>query len=81
MIERDKRPGGTEPNNSERLVLADHGETEHFLIKVDGTLQIRDLDADMVDVRGLEIHVFLGSGGGSTGSQHREALNQLSPAK
>src|SRR5258708_7751327 len=77
MVERDQRPGDTEANNSMRLVLADHGETEHFLIKIDGTLQIRDLNADMVDVRTLEIDVFLGGGGGCAGSQHRETSSQL----
>ena len=35
MVERDQSPGVTEANNSERLILADHGEAEHLLIEID----------------------------------------------
>src|SRR5215813_3195004 len=62
-VQRDQSPVRTEPNDSERLVLADDGEVEHFLIEVDGTLQVRNLNADMVDVRSLEIDIVLGSAG------------------
>ena len=48
-FERDQRPVITEANNSERLILANHRETKHFLIEIDGTLQIRNLNADVVD--------------------------------
>src|SRR5437870_5532991 len=71
-VERNKRPVGPDADNSERLVLADHGESEHFLIKIDGALHIRDLDADMVDLSTLEIDVFLGGGDRSARSQHRK---------
>jgi len=81
MVERDQRPGGAEANDSVRLVLADHRETKHFLIEIDGPLQIRDLNADMVDVRTLEIDIFLGGGSRSAGSQHRETSNQFSTAE
>src|SRR5258706_10687747 len=84
MIERDQRPGVSEANDSERLVLADHREAEHFFIEVDGTLQIRDLNADMVDVRGLEVDLCLGGGsrsGGSSGRQQRESADELSTAE
>jgi len=40
-VQRDQSPVRTETNDSERLVLADDGEVEHFLIEVDGTLQVR----------------------------------------
>src|SRR5262249_19242439 len=80
-VERDQRPGVTEANNAQRLILADHGETKHFLIELDGTLQIRDLNTDVVDVRSLEIDVVLGSDGRSAGRQHRETLNQFSTAE
>jgi hypothetical protein len=53
-VQRDQSPVRTETNDSERLVLADDGEIEHFLIEVDGTLQVRNLNADMVDIRGLK---------------------------
>jgi len=69
MVERDQHLGVAEANDSARLVLADHREAEHLLIEVDGTLQVRDMNADMVDVRAFEIDVFLGDCGGSTGSQ------------
>ena len=80
-VERDQRPVITEANNSERLILADHRETEHFLIEIDGTLQIRNLNADVVDVRGLEIDLVLGGGGRSASRQHRETGNQFSTAQ
>src|SRR5216117_766594 len=80
--QRDQSPVRTETNDSERLVLADDGEVEHFLIEVDGTLQVRNLNADMVDVRGLEIDIVLGSSGRrSAGCQHRETSNQLPAAE
>jgi len=78
-IKRDQRPVGPEADNSERLVLADYGEAEHFLIEFGGALQIRNLNADMIDLGSLEIDVFLGGGGRSARSQQREASNQLSP--
>src|SRR5262245_35249544 len=78
-IERDQRPVGAEADDSERLVLADHGEAEHLLIEFGRALQIRNLDADMVDLGSLEIDVLLGGGGRSARSQQRETSNQLSP--
>src|SRR5881397_4305933 len=69
LVERDQRPVGPEADNSERLVLTDHGEAEHLLIELGRALQIRDLDADMIDLGRLEIDVFLGSGGRSTRRQ------------
>src|SRR6266566_5222104 len=81
-VQRDQSPVRTETNDSERLVLADDGEVEHFLIEVDGTLQVRNLNADMVDVRGLEIDIVLGSSGRrSGGCHHRETSNQLPTAE
>src|ERR1700730_13011664 len=82
MIERDQRPVVAEANNSERFVLANHREAEHLLIKIDGTLQVGDLNADMVDIRGLEIEILLSGGSGcSARSQHGETSNQFSTAQ
>src|ERR1700682_3158272 len=80
MVEGDQGPGDTEANNSVGLVLAHHGETERFLIKIYGTLQIGDLNADMVDVRAFETGpLWFGRGGRSAGgNQHRETPNQFS---
>src|SRR5213593_3593906 len=81
-VQRDQSPVRTETNDSQRLVLADDGEVEHFFIEVDGTLQVRNLNADMVDVRGLQIDIVLGSPGRrSGGCQHRETSNQLPAAE
>jgi hypothetical protein len=81
-VQRDQSPVRTETNDSERLVLANDGEVEHFFIEVDGTLQVRNLNADMVDVCGLEIDIVLGSPGRrSGGCQHRETSNQLPTAE
>lgn len=81
MIERDQRPVVAEANNTERFVLANHREAEHLLIKIDGTLQVRDLNADMIDIRVSEIELLLsGAGGRSARSQHRETSNQFSAA-
>ena len=38
-----------------------------------GTLQVRNLDTDMVDVGTLEVEFLLGGGPGSSGRQHRQA--------
>src|SRR5207237_9846815 len=76
-VERDQRPVITEANNSERLILADHRETEHFLIEIDGTLEIRNLNADVVDVRGLEIDLVRRGGGRSPSRPHRGPGNQF----
>ena len=81
MVQRDQHLGVTKANDFARLLLANDGETEHFLIKIDGTLQVRDMNADVVDVRGLEIDVFLGGGGRSARSQDRETSNQFSTAE
>jgi len=80
-VERDQCPGRAEPNNSKRLVLANDRKAEHFLIEIDGALQVRDLNAHMIDVCTLEIEVFLGRGGRSAGRQHRETANQFSTAE
>src|SRR5438552_13773596 len=79
-IERYQRLGVAEPNNfySALFGLADHSKTEHFLIEVDGLLQITDLNADMVDVCGFEVDVFLRGCRGSARGEHREALDQFS---
>src|SRR5207244_9517752 len=69
-VQRDQSPIRTETNDSERLVLADDGEVEHFLIEVDGTLQVRNLNAEIVDVLGLEMDIVLGSSGRRTGGCH-----------
>jgi hypothetical protein len=76
-VKRDQRPVGPEADNSEWLVLADDGEAEHFLIEFDGALQIRDLNADMINLGSLEIDVVLG-GGGPLHSQ--SAARDLEPA-
>jgi hypothetical protein len=39
------------------------------------------MNADVIDVRVLEIKAFLGSGGRSAGSQYRETGNELSTAE
>ena len=62
--------------------LAHDGEAEHLLIEVDGALQVGDVDADMIDVGGLEVDGLLGGSGGAPGSsQHRETLRQLAAGK
>src|SRR5215831_10456887 len=80
-VEGDQCPVGAEADNSKRLVLANDRETEHFLVKIDGMLQIRDLNAHMINVRTLEFQVFLGGGRRSAGSQHRETADQFSTAE
>src|SRR5579871_1539541 len=76
MVEGDQHLGIAEANNSARSVFADHSEAEHFLIELDGTLRVRDVNADVVDIRVLEVDAFLGDGA-PTRSQHRETLYQL----
>src|SRR5262245_24427602 len=49
-VERDQRLGVAEANDLARLLLAHHGEAEYFPVELDGALQVRDLDADVVDV-------------------------------
>src|SRR5258705_7701125 len=80
IVERDQHLGVTEANNSLRPVLAHHREAEHSSIKIDGALQVRDMKADVVDIRGLKIDIFLsGRGGGrSARSQNGETSNQIS---
>jgi hypothetical protein len=67
--------GVAEANDSAWLVLANHREAEHLLIEVDGTLQVRDMNTDVIDVRILEIKAFLGNCGGSASSQYRQTAN------
>jgi hypothetical protein len=81
MVERDEHVGIAEAYYAARLILADHREAEHLLVELDGPLQIRDMNADMIDVRVFEIEALLGSGGRSAGGQHRQALNQFSTAE
>jgi hypothetical protein len=59
LVERDQHLGVTEVSNSELLVVTHHWQIKDFLIKIDGTLQISDLNADMVDGRHFEIDIFL----------------------
>jgi hypothetical protein len=40
------------------------------LIEIDGALQVRNADADVVDVGRFEIDAFLGSGGRSTSREY-----------
>ena len=75
MVERDQHLGVAEANDSAWLVLANHREAEHLLIEVDGTLQVRDMNTDVIDVRILEIKAFLGNCGGSASSQYRQTAN------
>src|SRR3989442_6663577 len=60
-VQRDQSPVRTETNDSERLVLADDGDVQHFFIEVDGTLHVRNLNADIIDIRGLENEIVIGS--------------------
>jgi hypothetical protein len=80
-IERHERPAVAEADDPERLVLAHHRETEHLLVEVNGTLQVRDLNTDMVDVSAFEIEALLGRRGRSARSQQREALNEVPAAQ
>jgi hypothetical protein len=48
---------------------------ERLPIKVDGALQISDLNADMVDVCSFEIDFFLSGGGRAARRWHSETLN------
>src|SRR5262249_54380998 len=79
-IERYQCLSVAEPNNFYAALfrLADYCETEHFLIKIDGSLQISDLNADMVDVCGLEVDVVLRTCCRSARGKHRETLDQVS---
>src|SRR5215471_15558312 len=81
VVERDQHLGVAEANDSARLVLADHGEAEHLLIEIDGTLHVRDVNADVVDIRAFEIDVFLCGRGCCAGSQHCKTGNQFSTAE
>src|SRR5215472_453264 len=74
-IERNQHLVGTEADDSQRLILVDHREAEHLLVKSDRSLQIGDLNADMVDVRALEIELFLSGSRCSTGGEQRKASN------
>ena len=58
-VEGDQRPAVTDTEDSEPLVLADERETEQLLIEIGGTLQVRHLNADMVDGCSLEFDVLL----------------------
>src|SRR5712671_790508 len=50
-VHGDQHLGVDEANDSAGLVLANHREAEHLLVEIDGTLQVRDMNADVVDVR------------------------------
>src|SRR5207248_5936936 len=50
IIERDQHARIAQANDALRLVLADHSEPEHLLIKSGGPLQVCDVNADMVDI-------------------------------
>ena len=65
--------------DSQRLILVDHREAEHLLVKGDRSLHVGDLNADMVNVRALEIDFFLSGSRGSAGGKQREAPHQVSP--
>jgi hypothetical protein len=64
MVGRDEPLGVAQTNYAARLVPANHGEAEHLLVELDGPLQVRDMNADVVDVRVFEIEAILGRGGG-----------------
>jgi hypothetical protein len=81
IVERDEHLGVTEADYAAGLILTDHRGAEHLLIEIDGPLQVRDMNADMVDVRVFEIEAVLGSGGRSAGGQRRQAANQFSTAE
>src|SRR5260221_8066588 len=80
MVERDQHRLAVAEANDIRVGPAHHRESEHFLIKRDGTLQVRDMNADVVDIRGLKLDLVLSRGDGapSTGSQQRETGDQVS---
>jgi hypothetical protein len=60
MVERNEHFGIAEANYAAPLILADHRETEHLLVELDGPLQVRDMNADVIDVRVFEIEALLG---------------------
>src|SRR6266699_5017305 len=78
MVERDQNLLAVAEANDLRVGPADHGEPEHFLIKRDRTLQVRDTNADVVDVRIPEFYLLLSGAGRPTGSQQRETGDQVS---
>src|SRR5712671_4011622 len=79
MVEGDQHRLAVAEANDFRIGPAHHREPEHLLIKRDGTLQVRDMNADVVDIRGLKLDLILSRGGGgpSTGSQQRETGDQV----
>src|SRR5262249_51095287 len=81
VVERDQRAIVAKSDDPERLVLADDNESEHFLIELGGALQVRDLDADVIDVSRLEVEILLGGGAGCARRQHGKPGNQLASAE
>jgi hypothetical protein len=73
-IERNQDLVGAEADDSQRLILVDHREAEHLLVKGDRSLQVSELNAKVVDVRAVKLHFFLGDSSGSTGGEDSESL-------
>jgi hypothetical protein len=63
------------------LLLAHHLEAEHPLIEIEGALQVRRADADVVYGRALEVDIVRSRGGGSTGGERRKTRDQLPAAQ
>src|SRR5207244_5715277 len=77
-VQRDQSPVRTETNDSERLVLADDGEVEHFFIESDGTLKARNRNANRMNVGVLKMDFVLGgSGRVPVGSCNARASNNF----
>src|SRR6516162_5520886 len=72
VIERHQHVLVAEANDLAWLLLAHHLEAEHPLIEIDGALQVRRVDADVVYCRALEVNVVRSRGGDSTGGEHRK---------
>src|SRR6185436_3348121 len=80
MVDGDQNPAIAKANDF-RLGPANHRKAEHFLIKLDGTLQIRNMNADVIDGCILKLDLILSGGGRSAGRQQGEAGNQFSTAQ
>src|SRR5580704_12807321 len=76
VVKRNQRLGDPEAHDFVVFVLAHHSKTEKLLVEINGTLQVVDLNADVIDFYAFETGVLKSGDSRSARSRkHRQALD------
>src|ERR1700756_3926303 len=80
VVKRNQCLGDSEAHDFVLLVLAHRSKTEKLLVEIDGTLQVVDLNADVIDFYAFETGLLKpGDSRAARRGKHRQSLDQFSP--